>query len=62
METTTRINHQSTMATQERYVTGSVIAKDGTVVDYCELGHGPGVVMVHGAMESARSHLRLAES
>ncbi len=61
METRTTINHQSTIATPERYVTGSVISKDGTAVDYCELGHGPGVVVLHGAMESARSHLRLAE-
>ncbi len=42
-------------------MTGAVISKDGTAVDYCELGHGPGVIMLHGAMESARSHLRLAE-
>ena len=62
MATNNRINHPSTLAAPERYVTGSVNSKDGTAVDYCQLGHGPGVVMLHGAMESARSHLRLAES
>ncbi len=62
METRTGINHQPTMAARERYVNGSVISKDGTAVDYYELGHGPAVIMLHGAMESARSHLRLAES
>ena len=53
-ETTNRIK-------AEHYVTDSVISKDGTRIEYLQLGQGPGVVMLHGAMESARRHLTLAE-
>lgn len=47
---------------QSRYVTGSVPSKDGTAIGYHQLGHGPGVLLLHGAMESARSHIQLAEA
>lgn len=33
---------------------------DGTTIGYRTLGDGPGLVVVHGAMESAGSHLELA--
>ncbi len=46
---------------REHYATGSVISKDGTTIGYRQLGHGPGVVVLHGAMESAQSHMQLAE-
>jgi pimeloyl-ACP methyl ester carboxylesterase len=36
-------------------------SKDGTVIGYRQLGHGPGVVLLHGAMESGKSHLQLAQ-
>jgi len=42
-------------------VTGSVTSKDGTTIGYRQLGHGPGVVLLHGIMESAQSHTQLAE-
>jgi pimeloyl-ACP methyl ester carboxylesterase len=42
-------------------VTGSVTSKDGTTIGYRELGHGPGVVLLHGIMESGQSHTQLAE-
>ncbi len=45
----------------ERYVANHVTSKDGTRIQYLQLGQGPGVVMLHGAMESARSHLALAQ-
>jgi hypothetical protein len=35
---------------------------DGTRIGYLRLGQGPAVVMLHGSMESARSHLRLARA
>ena len=44
-----------------RYTINSVISRDGTRIQYLQLGTGPGVVMLHGAMEFARSHLALAE-
>ena len=42
-------------------VSGSVTSKDGTTVGYRQLGHGPGVVLLHGIMESSQSHTQLAE-
>ena len=42
-------------------VTGSITSKDGTTIGYRQLGHGPGVVLLHGIMESAQSHIQLAE-
>lgn len=42
-------------------VTGSVTSKDGTTIGYRQLGHGPGVVLLHGIMESAQNHTQLAE-
>jgi pimeloyl-ACP methyl ester carboxylesterase len=47
---------------REGYHTNSVASKDGTTISYRELGIGPGVVLVHGAMESAQSHMQLAEA
>jgi len=44
------------------YVTDSVTSRDGTTIGYRQLGHGPGVVVLHGAMESAQSHMELAEA
>ena len=42
--------------------TRSVISADGTLIGYRQLGQGPGLVLVHGAMESAQSHMQLAEA
>jgi pimeloyl-ACP methyl ester carboxylesterase len=39
---------------------GSVVSRDGTSIGYLRLGRGPAVVLLHGSMESARSHIRLA--
>jgi pimeloyl-ACP methyl ester carboxylesterase len=44
------------------FVLGSVTSKDGTTIGYRRLGSGPGLVILHGAMESAQSHLQLAGS
>ena len=56
-----KVEDQSTVGPQERYITDFVTSKDGTRIGYRQLGQGPGVVMLHGAMESAQSHMRLAE-
>jgi pimeloyl-ACP methyl ester carboxylesterase len=42
--------------------TGHVISRDGTRIGYLQLGRGPGLVVMHGSMESARSHLGLARA
>ncbi len=56
-----KVKDQSKIASQEHYTTDFVTSKDGTRIEYRQLGHGPGVVMLHGAMESAQSHMKLAE-
>ena len=43
------------------HTTKSVVSKDGTKIGYIELGQGPGVILVHGGMETAESHVQLAE-
>jgi pimeloyl-ACP methyl ester carboxylesterase len=43
-------------------IIGSVASKDGTTIGYRQLGHGPGVVLLHGIMEAAQSHMQLAEA
>jgi len=60
MATTTRADKQSATIRPASYTTGYVRSRDGTRIGYRQLGHGPGVVMLHGAMESSQSHMQLA--
>jgi pimeloyl-ACP methyl ester carboxylesterase len=46
----------------EQYTTGSVTSKDGTHIGYRQLGHGPGLVMVQGAMGTAQNFMELAQA
>jgi pimeloyl-ACP methyl ester carboxylesterase len=62
MATTTNANKLPAAITREPYPTGSVTSQDSTTIGYRQLGHGPGVVLLHGAMESAQSHMQLAEA
>jgi pimeloyl-ACP methyl ester carboxylesterase len=39
-----------------------VISRDGTAIEYRRLGEGPGIIILHGAMESAASHMGLARA
>jgi pimeloyl-ACP methyl ester carboxylesterase len=60
MTATTSVSKRSTASTAAPYTTGSVVSHDGTTISYRQLGHGPGIVMLHGSMESAQSHMQLA--
>ncbi len=62
MKPKTSAKNQSTVVAPEHYITGSVTSKDGTTIGYRQLGHGPGLVVLHGIMESAQSHTQLAEA
>ena len=42
--------------------TGFVTSKDGVTIGYRQLGHGPGVVLLHGMMSSGQNHMQLAEA
>ena len=41
---------------------GNVVSRDGTAIGYLKLGRGPAVVILHGSMESSRSHTLLARA
>jgi pimeloyl-ACP methyl ester carboxylesterase len=58
----TVVENQPSAAAFERSTIGFVISKDGTTIGYRQLGRGPSVVVLHGAMESAQSHRQLAEA
>lgn len=49
-----------TTTTSPQVDTGSVTSTDGTRIGYLKVGHGPAVILLHGSMESAQSHLQLA--
>jgi pimeloyl-ACP methyl ester carboxylesterase len=53
---------QNTATAVEGYTTGCVTSKDGVTIGYRQLGHGPGVVLLHGASSSAHNHMQLAEA
>ena len=61
MTTETRVKNQPIVADMVQYTTGYATSKDGTTIGYRQLGQGPGVVLLHGAMESAQSHMQLAK-
>lgn len=44
----------------EAYTTHSVTSRDGVNIWYRQIGRGPGVVILHGAMETSASHMQLA--
>jgi pimeloyl-ACP methyl ester carboxylesterase len=46
--------------TTHSYSTDSVISQDGTTIGYRQLGHGPGIILVHGAMQSSHNFMQLA--
>jgi len=54
------ISDSAAVAARE-YYTDSVTSKDGTVIGYRQLGHGPGLLILHGSMSTGYNHLQLAE-
>ena len=62
MKPKTNVKNQSPVAAREHYIIGSVTSKDRTIISYRQIGHGPGLMVLHGIMESAQSHMQLAEA
>lgn len=60
MAATTSASKQLANIAHKPCTTDYVISADGTTIGYRQLGYGPGVVLLHGAMESAQSHMQLA--
>jgi len=48
--------------TQPSAPTGSVSSADGTTIGYRRVGHGPGVVLVHGGGQSSQNLMALARA
>jgi pimeloyl-ACP methyl ester carboxylesterase len=44
------------------FETDFVTSADGTRLGFRQLGHGPGIVLLHGSMESAQNHMQLAHA
>lgn len=61
MQTDSLVNNPSTAPVGAPYSAGYVTSKDGTSIGYRQLGHGPGVVIVHGSMSTGQNHTQLAE-
>jgi pimeloyl-ACP methyl ester carboxylesterase len=61
-KTETGIKNQLARNALEDFTTHFVTSKDGTTIGYRQLGHGPGLVLLHGVMESAQSHIQLAQA
>lgn len=58
----TKVQNVAPAIAAKRYATGQMITPDGTIISYRQLGQGPGLVIVHGAMSSAHNHMQLAEA
>ncbi|MGI8690216.1 MAG: alpha/beta fold hydrolase [Thermomicrobiales bacterium] len=62
MESTRGATGEPIAAMWEHATTDSVISKDGAIIGYRQLGHGPGIVLVQGTMGTAQNFMQLAEA
>jgi len=50
------------MSKKQEYVIDSVTSKDGTVIGYRQMGSGPGVVLLHGGVNSSQHLMKLGKA
>jgi pimeloyl-ACP methyl ester carboxylesterase len=62
METETNIKNQPKAIEQQQVIANSVTSRDGTPICYYQLGHGPGLVLLQGAMGTAENFLELGKA
>jgi pimeloyl-ACP methyl ester carboxylesterase len=62
MQTTSSSGRQSTVVAQVQFTIGSIISRDGTTIGYRQVGHGPGVALIHGSNVSSQDFTQLAEA
>ncbi len=43
----------------KQYTTDSIVSKDGTTVGYRQMGHGPGVILLHGGANASQNYSTL---
>lgn len=60
MQTTS--SEETSITTQKDYKISSVLSRDGTSIGFRQYGHGPGLVLVQGAMGVAQHFSALAEA
>src|SRR3954454_7843791 len=44
------------------YTVNNVTSADGTIIGYRQLGHGPGLVLVHGGMMGSQNFMKLGQA
>ena len=54
------INNPSNFKQPVQFNLGQVISADGTTIGYRWLGHGPGLILVHGGLQTSQSFTKLA--
>ncbi len=62
MNTNISSTSPSTTIAREPYTIGSVISQDGSIIGYRQIGHGPGLVLLHGSNVSGQDFTQLAEA
>lgn len=62
MKTEMKIENKFVVTEPRDFTTDTVISKDGTAIGYYQIGRGPGLVLVQGAMGTARNFLQLADA
>lgn len=62
MNTNISVTNPSTTTAREPYTIGSVISQDGTTIGYRQIGHGPGIVLLHGSNVSGQDFTQLGEA
>jgi pimeloyl-ACP methyl ester carboxylesterase len=62
MNTITNLTNPSTTTAREPYTIGSVTSQDGTTIGYRQIGHGPGLVLLHGSNVSGQDFTQLGEA
>jgi len=55
-------NEVAEAASKKQVKRGTVNSVDGTAINYRQIGSGPGLIVLHGTMESGQSHMELAEA
>lgn len=62
MTSTTGTELRAAASVLDPVATAFTTSRDGTRIGYRQVGHGPGIVLIHGAMESGESHIELARA